>query len=45
MFTEFVVRNVKGRDLLGDLGRDVRVVLKCFLNKVWECGLDSVGSG
>jgi hypothetical protein len=31
MHTRFQLKNFKGRDYLGDLGVDERMILKCFL--------------
>jgi hypothetical protein len=39
-----LLKNLKRRDHLQELGRDGRILI-CILNKVSKCGLDSFGSG
>jgi hypothetical protein len=40
------LENVKRRNWVGNLGIDMRILLKCILRKtVMECGLTASGSG
>jgi hypothetical protein len=46
MHTVFWLENLKGRDHLGDLGINERIILEWILGKrVERCGLVSSGSG
>jgi len=46
MRTEFQLENLQGRDHMGDVGIDGRILLKCMVkNTMWGCKLDSTGSG
>jgi hypothetical protein len=46
MCIKFWSENLKGRNHLGDLGLDLRIILQLVLDK-WDgkCGLGSSGSG
>jgi hypothetical protein len=43
--TELQSENLKGRDHLGDLGVDDKVILQWISNRVQGCGLDLLGTG
>jgi hypothetical protein len=45
MHTKFLSRSLKRRHNLRDLDVDDRIILKCILNRVTGCELDSSGLG
>jgi hypothetical protein len=45
MHSKLWLENLKGRDYLGGIDVDGRILLRSILNKVCGCGLDSCGSG
>jgi hypothetical protein len=43
--TTILVKNLMGRNLVGDLGLDGRIILKWIINKTGDSLLDPSGSG
>jgi hypothetical protein len=44
-YTVLIGKNLKGKELLEDMGVDGKIILKWVLNEMGGCGLVSSGSG